>query len=65
MRELKGFQKILLPPGQTKTASFELAAKELGYFDAKGDWLVEPGKYQFWISDDSASGEPAAFELTK
>jgi beta-glucosidase len=65
VRELKGFQKILLPPGETKTASFELAAKELGYYDAKGNWLVEPGKYQLWISADSASGEPVAFQLVK
>jgi beta-glucosidase len=63
VRELKGFKKILLQPGETKTASFELAAKELGYFDARGNWLVELGKYQLWISADSASGEPAAFEL--
>jgi beta-glucosidase len=65
VRELKGFQKIQLPPGETKTASFELAAKELGYYDAQGNWLVEPGKYQLWISADSASGDPAAFQLVK
>jgi beta-glucosidase len=65
VRELKGFQKILLAPGESKVVSFTLAAKELGYFDAKGNWLVEPGKYQVWISADSASGEPVAFELAK
>lgn len=65
VRELKGFQKILVQPGETKTVSFELTAKELGYFDAKGNWLVEPGKYQLWISADSAAGEPAAFSLVK
>ena len=65
VRELKGFQKILLQPGETKTGNFELTAKELGYFDAKGNWLVEPGKYQLWISADSAAGEPAAFQLVK
>ena len=65
VRELKGFQKILLQPGETQTAKFELTAKELGYFDAKGNWLVEPGKYQIWISADAASGEPAVFQLKR
>ncbi len=43
---------------------FEVPAKELGYYDAGGRWLVEPGQYQVWVSQDSASGEPAAFALT-
>ena len=63
VRELKGFQKILLQPGETREVEFKLSAHELGYFDAKGNWLVEPGKFQLWIAADSASGEPAAFEL--
>ncbi|MGA2244378.1 MAG: beta-glucosidase BglX [Verrucomicrobiota bacterium] len=63
VRELKGFQKIRLQPGETGVASFELAAGELGYYDPAGRWLVEPGAYQVWISQDSASGDPAAFQL--
>ena len=65
VRELKGFQKILLPPGEAREVSFKLSAKELGYFDTKGNWLVEPGNYQLWIAADSASGEPAEFKLVK
>ena len=65
VRELKGFQKILLQPGESRNVSFTLTAKQLGYYDAKGNWLVEPGKYQLWIASDSASGEPAAFSLEK
>ena len=65
VRELKGFQKILLQPGESRDVSFTLSAKQLGYYDVKGNWLVEPGEYQLWIAKDSASGEPAAFELKK
>jgi beta-glucosidase len=65
VRELKGFQKILMPPGEERNVSFTLSAKELGYYDAQGNWLVEPGKYQLWIAKDSASGEPAAFKVVK
>jgi beta-glucosidase len=65
VRELKGFQRILLAPGETREVSFTLAANELGFYDTRGKWLLEAGKYQLWISPDSASGEPAAFDLTK
>jgi beta-glucosidase len=63
VRELKGFEKILLQPGESRQVSFKLSGKEFGYFDAAGHWLVEPGQYQVWISQDSASGDPASFEL--
>ena len=65
VRELKGFQKILLQPGESRDVSFTLSVKQLGYYDVKGNWLVEPGEYQLWIAKDSASGEPTAFQLEK
>jgi beta-glucosidase len=65
VRELKGFQKILLQPGETREARFTLASHDLGCYDTKGNWVVEPGKFQLWISKDSASGEPVEFELVK
>ncbi len=65
VRELKGFQRILLQPGQTQTVSFSLPPNSLGCYDAQGHWIVQPGKFQLWICKDSASGTPAAFELEK
>lgn len=65
VRELKGFRKILLRPGESRDVSFTLAANDLGYYDTQGNWLVEPGKFQLWITQDSASGKPAEFELIK
>ncbi len=63
VRELKGFQKVFLSPGETRDVEFAIPAHDLGYYDANGHWLVEPGRYQLWISKDSASGQPAEFEL--
>jgi beta-glucosidase len=65
VRELRGFQKILLEPGKTRNVAFTLSANELGYYNAQGNWLVEPGKFQIWISPDSTSGEAAELELKK
>ena len=65
VRELKGYQKVLLQPGESREVRFNISGKELGYYDTKGNWLVEPGPFQLWISRDSASGEPVKFELAK
>jgi beta-glucosidase len=65
VRELKGFQKILLQPGESHDVVFNLSVNDLGYYDTKGNWLVEPGKYQLWLAKDSASGEPAEFEVMR
>ena len=63
VRELKGFQKIELNPGESRDVTFTISNKELGYFDAAGHWLVEPGKFQVWISKDSVSGRHVDFKL--
>jgi beta-glucosidase len=65
VRELKGFQKIPLQPGESRAVTFTLSANDLGYYDTKGNWLVEPGKYQLWLAKDSASGQPTDFEVVK
>ena len=65
VRELRGIQRILLQPGESRVVQFNIGGAELGYYDTKGNWLVEPGKYQVWISQDSSSGRPAEFELAK
>ena len=50
VRELKGFQKVLLQPGDSSDVNFTISSEELGYYDTKGRWLVEPGKFQVWIA---------------
>jgi beta-glucosidase len=65
VRELKGFQKVRLNPGESRVVEFTISERELGYYDTKGRWLVDPGKFQVWLAKDSASGQPAEFELVK
>jgi beta-glucosidase len=63
VRELRGFQKVRLNPGESRDVTFSISTPELGYYDTAGHWLVEPGKFQVWISKDSASGKPADFKV--
>jgi beta-glucosidase len=65
VRELKGFQKVRLNPGEFRDVSFTISGPELGYYDTAGRWLLEPGKFNLWLARDSASGQPADFELVK
>jgi beta-glucosidase len=61
IRELKGFQKIYLKAGETKTVSFTLNADQLSFWNADMVKRAEPGEFQVWISADSQSGEPVTF----
>lgn len=63
VRELKGFQKILLHPGESREVTFQITPKELGLYTPDGRWVVQPGEFQAWICPNSASGQPAEFEL--
>ena len=56
VKELKGFQKIALDPGQTQTVTFEITPDMLQYYDdARGAWVAEPGAFTAYVgaaSDD-------------
>lgn len=50
VKELKGFSKVRLAPGQTENISFEISRDALSYFDDKAyQWVVEPGKFEALI----------------
>lgn len=45
-KELKGFDKVFLQPGETKNVTFSVSPEDLAYFDAdKHEWIAEPGKF--------------------
>ncbi|MDP4238566.1 MAG: beta-glucosidase BglX [Bacteroidota bacterium] len=61
VRELKGFQKINLKAGETKTVRFTLTSDQLAFWNADMVKRTEPGEFQVWISTDSQSGKPVTF----
>lgn len=63
VRELKGFQKVLLKAGETKTLTFQISRHDLAFHGADGKLVAEPGEFHVWISGCSASGEHAKFDL--
>jgi len=53
VKELKGFEKIRLAPGETKRVSFTLGFNELKLLDANLNWAVEPGEFIVMIGSSS------------
>ena len=61
VRELKGFQRVTLAPGETREVVFELDIQDLAFYGKDMVKKVEPGKFLVWIAGDSASGKPIEF----
>lgn len=56
VKELKGFEKIALQPGEEKTVSFTVDKTALSFFDAdKHDWVAEPGAFEALIGASSTA----------
>ena len=62
IKELKGFEKISLKPGDVKTVSFELKAEDLQFFNGD-DYVIEPGDFDIWIGPNSAEGLHDSFAI--
>lgn len=54
VRELKGFKKVELAPGETKTVTFTLDSRSFAYFDMEiNDWFVETADYEISVGSSS------------
>ena len=66
VKELKGFRKITLQPGQKQTVSFTIDRKALSFYDdTKQDWVAEPGAFEALVGASACDIRgKVAFELT-
>ena len=73
LRELKGFQRVEIPVGETRTVRFEIAEQDLAYWHlaegvtlgSEGEYVftAEKGEFHVWIAPNAAEGEHAIFLL--
>lgn len=65
VKELKGFSKTKLAPGETREVTFTIGKEALSFFDdTRHEWVAEPGKFEAWIGASSTDiRNKVAFEL--
>jgi beta-glucosidase len=54
VRRLRGFKRVTLGPGQTKTVSFTLDRSDVGFYDNRARFRVENGRINVWVGDSSS-----------
>jgi beta-glucosidase len=63
-RELKGFEKVRLAPGETRHVTLSLDARAFSYWDEAGHkWTIDPGKFEILVGD-SSENTPLRAEVT-
>jgi beta-glucosidase len=65
VKELKGFEKIRLEPGQEKEVVFELGAEDLAFYTKNMEYKAEPGHFKVFVGSSSEDVQEAEFDLKK
>jgi beta-glucosidase len=64
VRELKGFQRVSLKPGETRTLRFTLKPEDLRYWSAAtGGWVQDEAAFDVWVGGDSKAELAGTFEV--
>jgi beta-glucosidase len=65
VRELRGFQRATLKPGESRVLTFSLSFRELSYFNQDMERVVEPTQYDVWVGGSSDATLGTQFEVTE
>jgi beta-glucosidase len=63
VKELKGFQKVLLKKGESKEVKFSLSAEDLKFYNKNLKWIYEPGEFRVFVGTDAQHTKEASFWL--
>jgi beta-glucosidase len=65
VKELKGFEKITLKIGETKSVSFEISSEDLKFYNIDMKNVAEVGNFEVFVGENSETDRKASFELVK
>ncbi|HYO63382.1 MAG TPA: glycoside hydrolase family 3 N-terminal domain-containing protein [Pyrinomonadaceae bacterium] len=65
VKELKGFERVTLRPGERRRVSFTLSREHLGFYNRDMRFTVEPGQFRLFVGTDSTGGLEASFEVAE
>ncbi|HET8829846.1 MAG TPA: glycoside hydrolase family 3 C-terminal domain-containing protein, partial [Pelobium sp.] len=63
VKELKGFQKVMLKAGETKTLTYEIKEETLKFYNADLKHVAEPGDFKVFVGNSSENVKEADFKL--
>lgn len=63
VKELKGFQRVQLAPGEKRSVAFTLGRDELSFWNLEMQDVSEAGSLYVWVAPDCTQGEPARVEI--
>ena len=63
VKELKGFERVGLAPGQARDVTFTLKPADLAFYTARGRWEAEPGAFKVFVGGNSRDVKEASFTL--
>ena len=63
VRELRGFERVTLRAGESRTVRFTLTPDDLGFYNDRMQFVVEPGVFRVFVGTSSVGGLEAEFEV--
>jgi beta-glucosidase len=63
VRRLRGFERVTLNPGETRTVTFTLDRSDFGFYDNRGRFVVEPGQIDVYAGNSSAAELKQSFTI--
>ena len=63
VKELKGFKRVSLAKGETKTVTFDITEESLKFYNANLDYVSEPGDFQVMVGPNSRDVQSVGFTL--
>jgi beta-glucosidase len=66
VRELKGFERVTLAAGESRTVRFALGPAELRHWNAAArDWVIDASTFDVWVGGSSAAERSSSFRVTR
>jgi beta-glucosidase len=63
IRRLRGFERVTLDPGQSRTVTFRLDKSDFGFYDNRGRFVVEPGRIDVYAGNSSKADMTQSFTV--
>jgi beta-glucosidase len=57
VKELKGFRRIFLQPGETRAVAFDITPELLAFYDADMKFTIEPGDFEIMVGNSSRDAD--------